>query len=959
MKKHIAGMHYSLIVLIIALLAALNFVAYSFAGIITAAICGTGINLDQDSMAEATKQGTELAQKIAEEGVTLLKNENGSLPLKKDENGEIRINVFGQGGADTCFIYQGHGSGGGSREAKAQVSLYTSLRQAGININETLAGKYNALTPIRDRGIVSDDKNIYEAPQSFYSDELIGEAKKFSTAALIVIGRCLGEGYDAPMSQTVNGKTSSERNYLQLTPEEEYMIAKVTDNFENVIVALNTTNVMECGFLENDKIDAAMVLYAPGNNGSTAVGNILTGQVNPSGRTVDTWAYDFKTAATYANAGEHGSHKNNTNGYVDYAENIYVGYYWYETADAEGYWDGVDNAYGKGYDGVVQYPFGYGLSYTDFTWTVSEAKLPDGAALDKDSEIGFTVLVENTGDVAGREVVELYFSPPYTDGGIEKPALKLGAFAKTSLLQPGDVEALSLSVDLYQMSSYDVYDANNNKFMGYEAENGTYTVSLRKDVRTVATLADGEAATYAYELAADVRFETDTATGAVVTNRFTTYKNNNSGASSTYVEKSLSADSFAYSVDGSDADCAIPFMKRNAFAATFPQARETRQASAEFVQKSFMVNAPLINADDKMPVTGSKATNYTLNDVIGLDYGDKIWDDLVSQLSVRKMATLCADGGWGTISITEINKPYCSHSDGPSGFNKAIASMETGYATNYPCATLIASTWNWKLAYQFGAAVGAEAEAASVQGWYGPACDIHRSPFSGRNFEYYSEDPYISGIMVSYTVKGAQEKGLYSFVKHFAVADTEPYRDGKYTWLTEQALREIYLKPFEYAVKLGETTAIMTAYNRVGATRCSGSYALNTEVLRNEWGFKGCVISDYYAGGNAMDEDEFIRAGNDLKLYPGGKASDFDDLDSATAVIALQRSAKNILYSYVRTRYIGATAQGLDMSAVIGTKSEVFPWWIILLVGFDVLIVGGGAVWGIFVYKKSKNDRSS
>lgn len=954
MNKKIASLHYALMILIVCLLIAVNFVAYSFSGIITAAICGTGINLDEDAMAEATKEGAVLAEKIAGEGITLVKNENNSLPLKKDENGEIKINVFGKSSSDECFVYQGYGSGGGSREKKARVPLYTALREKDIKINESLAEKYNAMTPVRNQDITGDDRNIYEAPTSFYTDELMNEAKNFSDTALVVISRCLGEAYDAPMTQSINGKTDESRHYLELTAEEEFMLDKVTNTFDNVIVLLNSTNVMECGFLENDKIDSALFIYAPGFAGTRGLGDILNGNVNPSGKTVDTWAYDFSTAATYVNSGEIGSgNKNDAGGYVDYAESIYVGYYWYETADAEGYWNDVNNEYGKGYEGVVQYPFGYGLSYTDFEWTIKDISLSDGAALDKNTKLKFTVLVENTGSVPGSDVVELYFTPPYKKGGIEKPAVKLGAFAKTAVLDPGVVEELTLEVDMYQMASYDVYDANGNGYIGYEAEAGDYTVSLRTDAHTVKTL-DGKEMSYTYKLPADVRFETDPVTGNIVTNRFTTFKHPTSGAQSTYVEQSMSDESFAYSVDGTDAGCNINYMTRANFKGTFPNTNFKREASEEFVSKSAKVNKPKINSNDEMPKTGSRDTSWTLNDLIGAEFKDPRWTELVQQLTVKQMAQLCMDGGWGTSSIASINKPYCSHSDGPSGFNRAIASMETGYATNFPCETLIASTWNWKMAYQFGLAVGKEAEAGDIQGWYGPACDIHRSPFSGRNFEYYSEDPYISGIMVSYTVQGAQEKGLYAFVKHFVVADTEPNRNGKYTWLTEQALREIYLKQFEYAVKLGKTTSMMTAYNRVGATRCSGSYALNTEVLRNEWGFEGCVISDYYAGGYAMDEDEFIRAGNDLKLLPGGKPGDLDDTSSATAVIALQKSSKNILYGYLQTRYIGATSQGLDMGSVIGTKTEVFPWWVIILVVFNVAVVGGCGVWGFFVFRKMR-----
>ena len=950
MKKHIATLHWSLALLVVMLMVALNFVAYHFNGVITAALCGGGIDLDPTS--EVAKAATALAADIAEEGITLLKNDNNALPLTKDTDDKIKVNVFGKGGCDTCFIYQGHGSGGGCRAADGQVSFYSALRMAGIEINEDLASAYNQLTPVRDRGIVNNDINIYEAPNDFYSDELIASAKEFSDTAVVVIGRVLGEGYDAPMSQTVNDKTVDDRHYLQISREEEYMLGKVTAAFDKVIVVLNTGNVMEIGFLQNDDIDAALVMYLPGNNAAEAIGGILTGEVTPSGRTVDAWAYDFTTAATYVNSGAHGTKSIPQGGYIDYAENIYIGYYWYETADAENYWDNVDNQYGKGYDGVVQYPFGYGLSYTSFEWSVEEVSIANGGKLDKDSTVTIKVFVTNTGTVKGQEVVQLYATAPYNRGGIEKPSVKLVAFAKTAVLNPGQGELLELSATLYDMASYDVYDANNNGFMGYEAEKGSYTLSLRNDSHTVCELSDGSKGEFKYNLPVDVRFESDPVTGYTVTNRFTTYTNSTSGATSTYVEQAMSNDGFAYSIDGSDAGCNIRYMSRADFKGTFPQVTETRSFSSEFIKKSYEMNAPKVNPDDEMPVTGSRETSYTVYDVFGCDYDDPIWEQLVSQLTVQQMATLCMNGGWGTVAIPAIQKPATNHADGPSGFNKSMASMASGYATNYPCETLIASTWNWKMAYQFGLAVGAEAEEASVDGWYGPACDIHRSPFSGRNFEYLSEDPVLSGKMISYVIKGATEKGLYCFTKHFALAETEPERSGKYTWTTEQAFREIYLKPFEYAVKLGEANGIMTAYNRVGSVRASGSYAMNTEVLRNEWGFKGMVISDYYCANNAMDEDEFIRCGNDLKLFPGGKAGDLTDMTSATAVKALQKSTKNILYATINTKYIKATAQGLDMSSAIGTKTDVFPWWIFILVGIDVIVVGGCALWSVVVYKK-------
>lgn len=973
MKRNIASMNLALIVLIIALIAALNFVAYSFSGTITSALCGTGIDFSGEASQQARAEAMVLAENICADGITLLKNENDVLPFKGDTN----LNVFGWGACDNGFVYQGFGSGGGSKENKK--SLYSGLREWGITINESLADAYNGLKYVR--GDYDTECKINEAPESFYTDSLMTEAKEFSKRALVVISRKMGEGVDTPMFQTVNDKQNKDRHFLQLAAEEELMINKVTEHFEDVIVLLNSTNVMEAGFLENDKIDAALTMYAPGNHGTTAVGKILAGDVTPSGKTVDTWAYDLKTAATYANSGVNGTHHTpNAGAYVDYAENIYLGYYWYETADKEGYWDGYKSDYGSGYDGVVQYPFGYGLSYTEFDWTLEEVSIPDGGTLAKDSEITFKVFVSNKGGMPGQDVVQLYFTPPYTPGGIEKPYVKLGGFAKTSVLDPGEGEQLTITVDLRQMASYDCYDLNNNGFMGYEAEKGTYGISLRTDAHTVATLSDSRKAQFEYKVDADVRYDKDVDTGAEITNRFTNVTNPTSGASSTYTEPSLSAGSKTYSVDGADADCNIAYMKRSDMKNMFPTAKETRVISSEFVEKAYKINAPKMNEGDVMPEYNSTKTAYTLDDFIFekkdaegnvitdedgnpviemIEYENQMWEDLVRQLDIPVIADLVSRGGWGTAEIKSINKPWLAHADGPSGFNTRISGLESGVATNYPCATLIASTWNWKMAYQYGVAVGVEADAADIAGWYGPACNIHRSPMSGRNFEYYSEDPYISGIMASYAIIGAQEKGLYAFVKHFVVADTEPGREGKSTWLTEQTLREIYLLPFEYTVKLGKTTAIMTAYNRVGSTRSSGSYALNTEVLRGEWGFKGCVISDYYSGnqGMSMDIDEFIRAGNDLRLLPEGKTSDFDDLSNPTTVIALQRSAKNILYSYVKTRYIAANSQGLELSSILGSKSEVFPWWIIVLVATDVVIAGGCVFWGVMVIKKSRKPQ--
>lgn len=946
----------TLVACILVLTFSLNMVAANFAGTITQFLCGFGIDYDSEASVQARAEGAEIALKAAEEGITLLKNENGVLPVKTP-----KINVFGWAGCDYGFVNQGGGSGAGSDVG--QVKLYAGLRTAGIQINETLANAYNALSlrRVSYSSDVSQYCRIIEAPDDFLNNERISQAKSFSDTALIVISRRGAEGIDLPTVQyDENGKVDETRIYSELSQAEEKMIDKVCSNFDKVIVLLNTANIMETGFLDDDRIDAAMVIYMPGNHGASAVGEVLTGAINPSGRTVDTFAYDFTTAPTYVNSGIEGSQKTTNYSqikYIDYAESLYTGYYWYETADKEGFWNS-DYAKTKwniknGYEDVVQYPFGYGLSYTEFSWTLESVKLANGGVITEDTVIEFNIFVENVGEkYSGQEVVELYVELPYVKGEIEKPSLKLCGFAKTDLLEPGVGQSLTITVRPYDIASYDCYDSNNNGFMGYELDAGEYRFTFRKDVHTVKDMGNS---TFTYKVNGDgIRFSKDPDTEYSVENRFTNYQNQTSGAKSTISEPSLSSESKAYSMDGTDAGCDVKFLTRSDFLGTFPETRVVRSVSDEFYKNSYLVNAPKVNSTDEMPKTSSKDTSYTLNDMLGLSYEDEKWDDLVSQLDVDTLALLCAKGGYQTVAIKSIGKPACIDLDGCSGFNTVVTGSSTGYSINYPCATLIASTWNWKVAYQIGLSVGKEAEAAEIDGWYAPGANMHRSPLGGRNFEYYSEDPFISGVICAYTIKGNMEEGLYSYIKHFAANDSDVGRNGQYRWMTEQAFREIYLRPFEIAVKQGGTTAMMASVDRVGSVRASGSYALLTEVLRNEWGFRGSVITDYYQGGDVHDADENIRAGNDLMLNPDGTASLFDDRTSATAVIALQKSAKNILYTYVHTQYVKSTAKGLPLTSAIGTRSEVFAWWIILLVVIDVIIVLGSVFWLYKIYKKRK-----
>lgn len=978
---------YVLVALVLVVLLFGNYVLYSFSGTITLALCGSGVQVDEVAMNASSANSAALCVEIGEDGMTLLKN-NGTLPLAENNK---KINVFGWSGSDNGFVHQGAGSGGGTDTDIT--TLYQGLRESGFEINEELAEKYNAMSYRREGW---DYYKLPEGDESFYTSELMENAKAFSDTALIVLGRKGGETSDLPRyQQNLSGKRDPTRMYSQTSALEDLMIEKVTANFDKVIVVFNTTNVMEAGFLENEKIDAAIAMYAPGSKATPALGNLLQGKANFSGKTVDTWAYDLTTSAAWANAGVDGTHTVNASGsekaYIsNYAEGIYMGYWWYETADKEGFWES-DFAKDKwdienGYADVVQFPFGYGLSYTEFSWSVESVSMIPGSQIAPEDEIEIEVFVQNTGSRPGKDVVQLYLELPYREGGIEKPAVKLVAFAKTSELDSGEGELLKLSVRVSDFASYDVYDTNNNGFMGYEIEGGIgdYVLSLRKNAHEIAEVGGLYGATFDYRVPDEgYRLENDPVTGNKVENRFTNYTNPVSGASSVTQENALSDLSKAYSVDGSDTPYAFEYMTRADFEGTFPTfGSYPSTMDTQFYQETYVVNTPKIVESDVMPLHSSDATDYQLLDFIyevtddagnpvldeegnktyGLvPYEDERWDQLVSQMSLNDLYVLSAGGGFGTQRIDSVGKPAAVDKDGPCGFNSLITGSGGGTesATNFPCETLIASTWDWKLSYRFGLALSAEGNALGVDGLYGPAVNIHRNVLNGRNFEYYSEDPYISGIMCAYTVYGCKENGVYCWIKHFALNENETGRTHMYQFCTEQALREIYLRPYEIAVKEGGANAIMTAYGRVGTVRASGSSALNTAVLRGEWGFKGAVITDYYNAGVVHDADECIRAGNDLMLDPNGRPSYFGDQTSATAVIALQSAAKHILYSYLETKYTAQVSTGLDLSTLVGNRTDVFAWWIPVAGVIDGLIVVGCAAFAVLSFLNFKKSQKA
>jgi len=963
-----------------------NVLCARYSNIITQYLCGFGLDEDSEETQAARDSGNALAAKVEEEGAVLLKN-NGVLPLTNK-----KVNVFGYAGSNSGFIPEGTGSGTGSRNDL--VTFLGGLKEAGFQYNTTLAGDYDKLGWARvdsgnfvfeatDEGSYKKYYGVMEADEAFYSDEArMTQARNFSDTAIVVLGRLLGEGNDYSKIQYVrNAENDTTRKLQSISEREEFMLREVAKRFENVVVVLNTTNPMEMGFIEEEQfgVDAAIFMGVPGTRGTIGLANILAGKVNPSGHVTDTWAYDLSTAASYATSGREGvgsytdMNPNTTlscryNKYSDYVEDIYVGYKWYETADAEGFWTSstarLNWNISKGYDQVVQFPFGFGLSYTTFKWTLIECNYEDGATLDKDGTIEIKLTVENTGKVAGKDVVQLYYTPPYTKGGIEKSAVNLGAFVKTAELEPGKVETITLKLPVEDMKSYDCYDRNGNGFMGYELESGSYTVSLRTDAHTLATTgnADGKNS-YTFKVPqGGYKYEVDGVTGNKVENQFTNFTAP-SGATSTVNEPAVTN---AHSIDGNDETVKIKYMTRANFVETFPYSKADNRLAGKLADDTLRVSKPVVNAADVAPEFNSKETQLTLNDVMGLAYDDedKKWDQLISQLSLDTMAKLIVQAGFGTIAIDSIGKPKTVDSDGPVGFNNTVTGQGGLKAVCYPSSTILASTWDWYTAYQVGSAIGMEGKALGLSGWYGPGANLHRSVMGGRNFEYYSEDARLSGVMCAYEVYGAKEQGVMAYVKHMAVNDSESGRNGAYKWLTEQNLRENYLLPFELIVKVGKGNAMMSSVDRVGSTRASSSYAMLTSVLRNEWGFRGTVITDYYQnfnGGAAStpndmvhDVDECVRAGNSQILYTDGGIGLFNDTKSATAQKAIFKSAKDILYAYADTVHFAETAQGLDKGSLIGDSVEVYAWWKPVLITVDVITAVLMVVWMLLVFDVHK-----
>lgn len=880
---------------------------------------------------ESISQSEELCTDIAEEGMVLLKNEGNALPLENGKN----INVFGW--SSTNPLYGGTGSGSMSAEYET-VTILDSLRNAGFQVNEDLVSFYTGYSDTRPTvGMWGQDWTVKEPSMDDYNAAGIFEsAKEFSDTAVVVIARSGGEGADLPTSISSEdtfvegggfGSTGvrysenaddidTSRHYLELSNRETQMLERVTADYANVIVVINSANTMELGFLdEYDSIKAAIWTAGPGQTGFTALGEILAGTVNPSGKTVDTFVKDLTAAPNYNNIGnfiydnmdEHaytsvdfitGAEVTTIPSFVNYVEGIYVGYKFYETAYAEAEAGNME----FDYDAMVQYPFGYGLSYTTFTQEMGEMTEADGV-------ISFDVTVTNTGDVAGKDVVEVYYNPPYTNGGIEKAATNLVAFDKTEVLEPGASETVTISFNAEDMASFD----ENGKGC-YVLEAGDYQISINTDAHTVID-------SKSYTVASDVVYDESnprTTDDVAATSSF-------EDAAGDF-EVLSRADGFANYADATAAPKSYSL---------------SDEKKATFINNANYNPEDYNNADDVMPTTGAN-NGLTLMDMRGLAYDDEQWDLLLDQLTVGDMDSLIAYGGYSTAAVGSVGKPQTTDCDGPASINNNF----TGKASiGFPAATMIAATWNEDLANAFGQAIGKMADEMGVSGWYAPAMNIHRSAFAGRNFEYYSEDGVMSGKMAASAVAGAEEYGVYSYIKHFALNDQETNRCGMLcTWAGEQAIREIYLKPFELAVKVGGADAVMSSFNYVGTIWAGAYYPLQTTVLRDEWGFRGFVLTDYYGVYGYMDADQAIRGGTDMCLAPmDTETNHLTDQTSATSIIAARNSAHNILYTVANSRACASEQGGLEN-------------WQIILIVVDVIGIALAALLEVLTIKKYKKS---
>jgi len=852
----------------------------------------------------ATDQSNSDCRDIADEGIVLLENK-GLLPLGNNMN----LNVFGW--ASVNPIYGGSGAGA-LNDLFDRVTLLEGLENAGFKLNNELTDLYTKFG--KERPAYGSDWSLPEVPAKDYSDELLANSKEFSDTAVVVISRWGGEGADLPTDMatatyTNNSKDyndfSEGQHYLQLSQTEKDMVQMVCDNFEKVVLVYNGLTTFELGFVNDyPQIQGVLWCPGPGQTGFDSLGTIMSGQVNPSGKTSDTFVYDLTKTPTWNNFGDF-KYDNMDEfkidesdpyvggqgpTFVNYVEGIYVGYRFYETAAKEGLID---------FDKTVQYPFGYGLTYTQFTQEIETFDVEDGKIL-------VDVKVTNTGDVAGKDVVELYYNPPYTNGGIEKASANLIQYDKTELLQPGESTNITFTINEEDFASFDYL---NHK--SYVLEKGDYVISINKDSHTII---DSVTHTVENEIVygEDNKRSTDLVTAV---NQFD-YANGHL----TYLSRK---DGF-----------------KNYDEAT---AAPSSMSMAEDLKAGFIVTANYkmpTDENDEMPITGAK-NGLKLADFRGINYDDESWEKLLDQLTIEDMQDLIAHAGFQTAEAKSVGKVATIDCDGPS----AVSNNFTGAGSvGFPSNVMIACTWNDELGYTYGYDMGKMASELGCSGWYAPSMNLHRSAFEGRAYEYPSEDPVLSGNMSQQAIKGAKENGVYAYMKHFAMNDQETNRWVMIcTWSNEQAMRELYFKPFEICVKSGDVSAVMSSFNYIGNIWAGGNYELQTTLLRDEWGFQGFVETDYFAGSFNMNADQVIATGGSCCLSTFDIGTNFVSDPTNPSVVKYMRTAcKNIMYTVVNSN-----AYEKDVTITMST-------WKKMMYTIDAVIALLLVLWEVLLIQKYK-----
>lgn len=877
----------------------------------------------------------DMGTTILREGVTLLKNENGTLPLEATS----KISVFGQDSVDSVY----GGGGAGSIDTSKAQSLMDAFEQAGFDVNPTLTEFYTTGAGKDYRKTSTDAYGkgtfaVNEVPASAYTDDVEKSFASYNDAAIVVIGRSGSESQDLPTDKLASGYT-----YLQLDDDERAILKMASDNFDKVVVLLNTQNPMELADLEDDSIDAVMWIGSLGQTGAGGVAEALNGTVNPSGHLPDTYAYDLKSAPSSANFGSYAIVNGTdrfTSSYMAYAEGIYVGYRYYETR----YEDVVlGNEARSNYDYTKQvaYPFGYGLSYTDFTWSDYSMKKADGG-------FDISVKVTNTGKTAGKDVVQLYMQSPYTDydkaNGIEKASVELVGYAKTDTLKAGASETVTVHVDQESMKTYDsagegtyIMDAGDYYLVaGTDAHNALNNILAAKGKTT----ADGM---------------TENGNAALAAKHTVHSQDNTTYAKSAATDEKIS-NQFD-DVDLTTYDNSFTYLSRSDWTGSWPATYADGKwtASQKFLDALTIDTAQ--SEPEQKPTTDTDNPSYgklNASMLMDTDYADESWSALIGQMSVKELDQLVRIGGYATKSVSSTQLPATTDKDGPAGISSTLVGGESGMG--YPSEIVIAATWNSDLAESFGKAIGEDSLALKVAVWYGPACNIHRNPYGGRAFEYFSEDSYLSGAMCAKVVAGAGSKGVVSTVKHFALNDQETNRMGGAIFANEQTIRQLYLRPFEMSVRDGGATAMMASMNRIGSRWTGGHKGLMTNTLRGEWGFNGFVVTDQASYSVFAYEDlrEGLEAGTDLWLNTDAGLWKLPDDDMTDGVIAnMQRAAHNISYAISRSNAMN----GLSANSKIVKVTPLWRWGVYALDG--VVTVGAVALIAIAtlqILRRRKRD---